>query len=63
MKKFNICVNVVFEGTVTVKANNKEEAKQVVRDNFRATIGDCGCNMNENIQTWEVDVHGETCIA
>ena len=60
---FDITVRYVFEGTYTVSANNREEAREKIRR-------DCGLVMGGHIHTtldeeeveWEFPLHPETCI-
>ena len=62
MDTFEVPVRVVFEGTVSVKANTQEGAEDVVLNNFGGILDHCENNMNDAIVDWDIDMHGETEI-
>jgi len=63
MKKFTVNVQYVFKGKYIVKADSKEEAHSIVKN-------DCGLVLGGNIHTvlnddkvdWDFDTHPEEII-
>lgn len=63
MAKYKVHTRFVFEGTFTVEADSRQEAKQLV-------LADCGLVMGGNIHTtlededvdWDFDTHPTTEI-
>ena len=49
-KKYSVPVKIVFKGTVEVEANGRVEARNVVLENFWATMGNCGDNCKQQIK-------------
>ncbi len=59
MRKYKTVVRIVFVGDVEVIANNKVEAKEIVENNFWATLGNTGSNDEEAIPDWSITTHSE----
>lgn len=55
MRKISVKCQLCFDAEIEVEADNLEEAKEIVRDNFRATIGRISGNCDERILDWDVD--------
>lgn len=58
MKKFLVDCQLCFDTKIEVAAKNEEEAIDIVRRNFRATIGNVSDNQCDNIKDYSVDCHG-----
>lgn len=52
---YTIVCQLTFNAEVEVEADNLEEAKEIVGDNFCATIGRVSDNCDERILDWDVD--------
>ena len=63
MKEYEIEVKLSFTGCVTVNADSKIEALQIVRDNFCAMLGQCGDNGCDAIVDWDIDPHNSAIVA
>lgn len=50
-------IRVVFDGTVFVKADNIEGARELALEELQATLGEVVCD-NADID-WDIDIHGE----
>jgi hypothetical protein len=57
MKTFEVPVRFTFAGTVTVRADNKDDALKQAREDF----GCCApaCNRSHDGIGWEMDMHPE----
>lgn len=55
---YTIVCQLTFNAEVEVKADSIEEAKEIVGDNFWATIGRVSHNADERILDWNVDSCG-----
>lgn len=63
MNEYEIEVKLSFTGSVTVEASSKHDALQIVRDNFRAMIGNCEDNGCDAIVDWDIDPHSSAIVA
>ena len=61
-KEYKIDVSFISNGTVTVKAKNKKEAKEIVQENLWATLEHVGINDDTNIVDWDISLHCDTKI-
>lgn len=63
MKTYKVPVEVIFEGTVEVKAPNKQEARRAVKLNFGGIIDRFWDGGNDKIIDWNMGVHASNCNA
>ncbi len=54
-KDYIVKAKFVFEGELKVYASSKEEAKQIVRDNFGMTFGEVKSSV-PNILDWNINM-------
>lgn len=60
--KYELNVEMVFSGTVTVVADNIYKAMEIAERNMRASgpqITDCGC---DNIVDYDINLHADTFV-
>ena len=62
MNEYEIEVKLCFVGSVTVEAANKHDAVRIVRDNFRAMLGNCETNECPAIIDWDIEPHSTTTV-
>lgn len=55
--KYKAKVQFIFEGEVEIEADNKEEAKASINDNFGCTLGNLHTTIDESGFIWDFDVH------
>jgi Neuraminidase (sialidase) len=56
METFKVPVEVVFTGNLTVRAENRIEARKLVLNNFSASIDHYMHNQNQKIVNWNMQV-------
>ncbi len=63
MKDYAIKVKFIFEGEVIVKAETKEEAKEIIKSDFNNTLGEIGTGIyGDEIKDWNFPIHPEKII-
>lgn len=66
MKKYEIKVSYTFTGTVTVNAESKDRAKEIVNRDFGMVSGNVSCSNesdsteNEGVSDWDINNHATT---
>ena len=63
MKKFTISVKYVFNGLFEVKAENREEALRIVKEDCGMTLGNIHTTDDEAVKGWNFDMHPELIIS
>lgn len=58
MRKISVKCQLCFDAEIDVVAEDEEEAIDIVKANFRATIGNVCDNGCDNIEDYNVDCHG-----
>ena len=58
LKEIILPVNIVFNGTVTVKATSDEEAQTLIQEHIFTRLGNVKSD-NDNITDWDIDLYGE----
>lgn len=56
MKKYKVNIKLVFDGEVTVTANTRKLAGDIIKKDFNAILGNCFSN-SENIKGWHISTH------
>lgn len=63
MKTYKLPVKLVFVGTVKVRTNNKQEAKEEIKRNFSGILQSSGDYYNSDcIVDWDIDTHSQKTI-
>lgn len=58
--KYKVPVKLIFTGTVDVLAEDEEEAKDIVMDNFGGILNLAENNCCDDIKDWDMDLHSDT---
>ena len=58
LKEITLPVNIVFSGTVTVKATSDEEALTVIQRHLFTRLGNVKSD-NDNITDWDINLYGD----
>lgn len=66
MKKYTLEIKYTFTGTVEVRAESKDEAKRIARDDFGMVAGSISTSNEssdeneEGIVDWDISTHPDT---
>ncbi len=63
MKVYELKVTFTFKGTVTIKARDLQEAKQIAHEDFGNTLGTLDTTNDEAVIDWSFDVHADKKIS
>lgn len=61
-KECKVKVQFIFEGEVTVNTCNKNEAKELVEENFGLVVGGNLHSTDSRITDWDFPVHPEMIV-
>lgn len=58
MENYNVCVEIVFKGVVNCKALSKDEAIEMVKNNFKCELNHFYSIEDEKITGWNINTKG-----